>query len=165
MRSAYVRLKIQINIICETRRSRNRNRGDSVVPARKRQDETNDVQIEIEERKEEAVGSQTAYCRYSYPGTAAVCSVTTRLGFLSCPRSTGLELPAVCFFVFVAVLLSPASPSLSPSCTILSGALTSFHPPVSSPSTHLVLVLVLVLVVLLFLMLLLALLFAGGHML
>ena len=29
----------------------NRNRGDSIVPTRKRQDETNDVQIEIEKRE------------------------------------------------------------------------------------------------------------------
>ena len=34
-------------------RSTNRNRGDSIVPTRKRQDETNDVQIEIEQGKEE----------------------------------------------------------------------------------------------------------------
>ena len=33
-------------------RSTNRNRGDSIVPTRKRQDETNDVQIEIEKGKE-----------------------------------------------------------------------------------------------------------------
>ena len=32
-------------------RSTNRNRGDSIVPTRKRQDETNDVQIEIEKRE------------------------------------------------------------------------------------------------------------------
>ena len=54
MRSAYVRTKMRIyHIICETSRSKTRNRRDSIVPTRKRKFETNDVQIEIEKGKEE----------------------------------------------------------------------------------------------------------------
>ena len=41
-----------IQIICQTNRRSNRNRRDSMVPARKRQDETNDFQIEIEKGNE-----------------------------------------------------------------------------------------------------------------
>ena len=48
----YIYIKIHVIRVCQTSRSRNRNRGDSIVPTRKRQDETNDVQIEIEQREE-----------------------------------------------------------------------------------------------------------------
>ena len=53
VKSGHVRTKIHIYIISQTSRSRNRNQGDSTVPTRKRQDETNDVQIEIEKGKQE----------------------------------------------------------------------------------------------------------------
>ena len=62
VRPACVRLEMR-SIFCSTSRSRNRNRGDSIVPTRKRQDETNDVQIEIEkkdEKKKEQINSKNA---------------------------------------------------------------------------------------------------------
>ena len=43
-------------------RSRNQNRGDSIAPTRKRQDKTNDVQIEIEKGKEEKKKQQISQC-------------------------------------------------------------------------------------------------------
>ena len=60
------------HIICETSRSRNRNRGDSIVPTRKRQDETNDVQIEIEkiEKREERGGKKKVNIKNAREKTA-----------------------------------------------------------------------------------------------